>query len=335
MTEAQLTTVSSDKAGTAAARVWSNAVIMHTLLHEYAENNTLAQICLTCKQGWLYAAERLWMCARPRYMKRYRKLFNVISHQLLFKIGDHSRYGSLIKELDLSMLADRWDNIKYDNLWPILSCCVNLKALNLNMCQMISGTSFKMLFRNNPHLGENLADLEISDAKLQDWELKVIVEGLSKIKYLSLSNTGAGDDTCHAIGMALPGIESLDLSGCKQIEESCINTIAVYCEDLRYLNVKSCPLIAADNIQDLITEYGIFVDISDDDYDHGDDFDDTDDDSYDDDNGDFEYVDIDGIDISRYFQHVDLDDESDDEYTDTDYTDDDDFNEGDDDNEEN
>ncbi|KAJ2762990.1 hypothetical protein H4S06_000347, partial [Coemansia sp. BCRC 34490] len=244
-------------------------------------------------------------------------------------------YGGLIKELDLSMLADRWDKIKYDNLGPILSCCVNLKTLNLNMCQMISGPSFKMLFRNNPHLGENLTDLEISDAKIHDWELDGIITELSKLKHLSLSNTGAGDATCYAIGTALPGIESLDISGCKQIEESCINTIAVYCKNLRYLNVKYCPRIVADDVQDLTTEYGIFVDISDDDYDHGDDFDDTDDDGYDDGGGDFEYVDLNGIDISRYFQRVGLNDESDDEYTDTDNTDDDDLENGDNDNKKN
>ncbi|KAJ2399252.1 hypothetical protein GGI23_002767 [Coemansia sp. RSA 2559] len=188
-------------------------------------------------------------------------------------MSSHTTYGSLVRNLDLSMLGGRWEKIGYIQLAPVLAFCTHIEALDLDLCQHIKDSQMLSLFSDNPHLSENLTYLVLDEVMLTDQTLAAIIRILPKLKYLHLSETNAGPLTCEAIGSCLPNLLSLELTDCEDIDEVCIVTIAKGCPMLDYLKIRGCINIMSD-VKYLILEYDNHATVSngsDDDYETGDD----------------------------------------------------------------
>ncbi|KAJ1885535.1 hypothetical protein LPJ81_006886 [Coemansia sp. IMI 209127] len=206
-------------------------------------------------------------------MSEFNRFSATIAHQPLFKISSHTTYGSLVRNLDLSMLGGRWEKIGHAQLAPVLASCTHVKALDLDLCQHIKDSQMLRLFGDNPHLSENLTHLVLDEVMLTDQTLGAIIRMLPKLKHLHLSETNASYRTCEAIGSCLPDLLSLELTDCDDIGEDCIEKIAEGCLELDYLKLRGCVNIMSD-IEDLMLEYDNHATISigsDDDYETGDD----------------------------------------------------------------
>ncbi|KAJ1666098.1 hypothetical protein EV178_002654 [Coemansia sp. RSA 1646] len=210
-------------------------------------------------------------------MKYFNRFSASIAHQPLFKVGNHTHYGGLVRNLDLSMLGGRWEKIGYVQLAPVLAFCTNITSLDLDLCQHIGDSHFLKLFVDNPHLSEKLTHLDLDEVMLMDQTIGAIIRMLPKLKYLHLSETNAGPLTCKAIGSCLTDLQYLELSRCIDIDDSCIETIAEKCKSLSYLKIQGCDNIITDDVEELMLERDNLATISegsDDNYESDDNIDD-------------------------------------------------------------
>ncbi|KAJ2757621.1 hypothetical protein H4S06_003092, partial [Coemansia sp. BCRC 34490] len=145
-------------------------------------------MCLVCKRGWMSAIERLWMWPRPDSLENLIKLSAIISHRPMFKIREHSRYGSLVKTLDFGVIFSQWEEIESTDIFqPIISSCTNIRTLDLNMCKIADNPSFVKLFADNSQLCNSLTNLEITYVEASDMEIEALVRLFPRLKRLLIA----------------------------------------------------------------------------------------------------------------------------------------------------
>ncbi|KAJ2550445.1 hypothetical protein EV175_004069 [Coemansia sp. RSA 1933] len=195
-------------------------------------------------------------------MNKFKIFSASVALKPLYKIGDHSTYGSLVRTLDLSMLGGRWEKLGFKDLAPVFECCTSMKGIDLGLCQHIKDAQMIKLFEDNPHLSTNIIHLNLDEVMLTDETLAKIVRMLPSLQQLDIAETHAGYDTCAAIGDCLPNLKSLVLEDCEDIDDECIEKIAKGCTDLAYLKIRGCTSILTDSVGDILMEYDNFAVVS-------------------------------------------------------------------------
>ncbi|KAI9501491.1 hypothetical protein BX070DRAFT_227925 [Coemansia spiralis] len=222
----------------AVCRVWNNSLIVGGLVG-FMDKSSLLQICLTCKQGWLYAIALLWSTPDITTMRNFRSFAATVGKPLPHSVGEHAHYGELVRIFDLFMLAGRWERLGYDDVAPVFKHCTRLRKIGMNLCQHISDISFVKLFTENPHLS-SITALDLSELMLEDQAIYEIIGRLPNLHRLELNETNAGYLTCCAIVDSLPNIRWLDLSDCNLMDDNCVRMLLNGCKHLTHLSVEGC-----------------------------------------------------------------------------------------------
>ncbi|KAJ2656976.1 hypothetical protein IWW48_004748 [Coemansia sp. RSA 1200] len=194
----------------------------------------------------------------------------VIMHTLVKYMEPQTRYGELVKALDLSMIYPHWDRILemqrqnyVDTIIQLIaSSCVNTKTLNLEMCKMLPAPSFVKLFADNSQLRNSLTELDLTHVEASDTEIEAFIRLFPKLERLSLGGTEADIVTRTTIAKCLPRLRFLDLSHSYEIDDECVRVIAKSCKDLRYLNIFNCRSIQTEDVSGMLEKLGASIHVS-------------------------------------------------------------------------
>ncbi len=121
--------------------------------------------------------------------------------------------------------------------------CVARRLVSLN----VANTKIDDVGLNHVacEIGESLRSLDISRTKVTDEGVTLLVGRASRLNVLSLAEVGLTitDASMRAIAESLPGLQSLDVSGCEAITDTGIRSIGSKCFALEHLKLAFCKAV--------------------------------------------------------------------------------------------
>ncbi|PIA17210.1 hypothetical protein COEREDRAFT_101661, partial [Coemansia reversa NRRL 1564] len=222
--------------------VWNNDIIFAQII-TYLHNSTdsLYAVSLTTKRGWCYTIPALWDKPLLKRINKFRLLVETAGHELPIHLGDHSYYGELLRTLDLSMLAARWDLVDYNNLSKLFQHSHKLKSLDINLCSNIRSSEFEQMFNSNVDMCKSLDSFYLSETKFSVLSMQRVLKMMPNLFTLDLSFTVANDALLLTIAKNCPKMRHLYLENCLDITNYGIQNIVDECFELEHLELVGCP----------------------------------------------------------------------------------------------
>ncbi|KAJ2454390.1 hypothetical protein GGF42_003612 [Coemansia sp. RSA 2424] len=226
---------------------------------------------------------------------------------LPFTLRNYQCYGDLLCELDLSMVARRWDKLGYDLLAPVFKVCTRLRVLDMSLCQTVLSNQFERLFTDSPRICASLTSLDISETTFSIDSMTQVLSKLPGITSLVLNETSADDTVLGVVSKSMPSLEWLEIDSCEAVTDVGIKAIFDGCPKLAYLSTRECWDILNTDLVEQINARGGWEDIDvpqvyeDNEYDDNDEYDGYDDGEFYEYNYDTEDPDF-YMNIARQFQ---------------------------------
>ncbi|KAJ2002285.1 hypothetical protein GGI04_003404 [Coemansia thaxteri] len=242
--------------------VIGNSVILN-VLRCYLRQTDLATLCLVQRDTWRQLVVQLYKEPQLHNMKMLENLANVVGAALPLQLGPHQCYGDFVHSLDLSMIPDRWSLVNGDDIEPIFNYCDHMQSINMNLCLNIEDVKFQNLFDKNPSLCESLTSLDVSELVAPAPVITHVLNVLSNLKSLTLSETKADDHLLAAVAKCMPNLEWLEINRCYHITDAGIALIAKGCPKLMYLAVNKCHGVRNADVIKQINAKGGWEDVTD------------------------------------------------------------------------
>ncbi|KAJ2609991.1 hypothetical protein H4S08_003805 [Coemansia sp. RSA 1365] len=222
--------------------VWNNDIILAQVIgYLHSSTDSLYSVSLTSKRGWCYAIPVLWEKPLLKRINKFRLLVDTAGHKLPINLGDYSYYGELLRTLNLTMLAARWDLVDYNSLSKLFQHSHKLKSLDINLCSNIRSSEFEQMFSSNIEMCKSLESFYLSETKFSVISMQRVLKMMPNIVELDLSFTMANDELLSTIPESCPKIRHLYLESCLDITSYGIEDVVNECVELNQLNLLGCP----------------------------------------------------------------------------------------------
>ncbi|KAJ2711512.1 hypothetical protein H4R19_003216 [Coemansia spiralis] len=228
--------------GDAAERAWGNDVVLCQLI-QHLSPASLAAVSSTDRRGWTYAVPRLWSRLEPQQIKSFRLLASTVGNPPLLRLGSHRCYGSLVRVLDLGMLAGRWDKVDYQHMSAILANCSHLRTLDMSLCLSLRSSEFEGMMLASREMCQSLADLDISEASFSVSSMLSALQLMPNLKSLNLTSTQANDELMKALSIHNKLLVHLNTTDCVDVTDTGIRWVVESCRSLSELIVIDCPYV--------------------------------------------------------------------------------------------
>ncbi|KAL1216049.1 F-box/LRR-repeat protein 4 [Cardamine amara subsp. amara] len=162
---------------------------------------------------------------------------------------NNARCNDTLKRLDLRLPMDLTD----DHLLALASNFKSLSSLTLTSCIFVTGLSLKALSLSFSSSLEELSLLKCDAVEREPGLLATLGQHLGRLRKLELPyNEWLFDKEVVSMLASCNGLVELNLRGCKNLSGSVLVAVNKNCVKLKTLDIVSCRLIQADEVEDFV-----------------------------------------------------------------------------------